>query len=77
MMLKIIPYLKNEHMLGSGPLSSGFEIAAPKPAVDEKGNSGVLLRNKRTGLFALYVGGMARSISNVNQEEAKKIAESV
>ena len=72
MKLEIIPYLSIHHILGTASVPQGFTIAAKYPVRDETGRSGVLIQNKNTGLYALYVGGVGHCLYSVEHSAAKK-----
>lgn len=72
MKLEIIPYLSIYHILGTASVPQGFTIAAKYPVRDETGRSGVLIQNKSTGLYALYVGGVGHCLYSVEQSAANK-----
>lgn len=73
MKLVTIPYETVKMVLGTRPAPEGWEIiGAHAVRNDETWASGILLRNKTTGIYSLFSGG---ALTGVDQRAAKEYAE--
>lgn len=74
-MMDIISYMPVSLCLGCYKVPDNAKIIGDKAVVDDKnGKSGVLLRNKNTGIYTLFCAGSQRS---VDQREADRIAKGI